>query len=359
MSADQVQPILDDPERVQAVDRKNMLRQINEFPEQCETALAIARSFEYDYIEFEPAVVFMTGTGDSSLAADMAAAAVSDQIKAPVVSDHGGRLPSYIGETALVVVVDYTGNSRSALQSYKDAKAANAQLVCVAGGGKLAEAAAKDGTRIVRIPAGQPPRMAVGYMFVQLLGIMAQYRLTVGAEDMVFSAIKLLKSTRESLRFEYPASRNTAKQTAEFLFGKVPVVFGAPGYRAVVAERWKIQIGANSKRPVMASLLPDAAAGEVSAWELAGDGFAEFAFVFLKDALDKMSEVGPVMDRTRHLLSDRYGILELEMMGATTAEKLFYGLYLADYVSYYLALLYEVDPTRTEYVTAIESKETE
>jgi glucose/mannose-6-phosphate isomerase len=358
MSADESRPVLDDPARIQSVDRRGMLRQINEFPEQCETALGIARSFEYNFAEFEPTVMLMTGTGDSGTAADVAAA-VSDQVGVPIVSEHGGRLPSYIGESALVVIVDYTGNSRSALQNYREAKSRNAEVVCLTGGGKLAEAAAKDGTRIVKIPTGQLPRTALGYMFVQLLGIMAQYRLTGSAEDTVYSGIKLLKSLRESLRFEYPASRNIAKQTAESLYGKVPVVLAAPDYRAVVARRWKSQLGANSKRPAFASITIDAAAGEISAWEMTGGNRDLFAFVFLVDSADRMSELGTATERAKQLLSDKYVVLELEMKGATACEKLLYGLYLADYVSYYLALLYEVDPRTTELVNAMESEETE
>jgi glucose/mannose-6-phosphate isomerase len=358
MSADEVRPILDDAVRVQQVDRKGMLRQINEFPEQCETALGIARSFEYNRAEFQPAMVCMTGTGDSGTAADMAAVVI-EQITVPVLSKHGGRLPSFVGETSLVIVVDYVGNSRSSLQNYREAKARNAEVVCVTGGGSLGEAAAKDGMRVVKIPTGQSARTAVGYMFIEILAIMAQYGLTSNVEEMVSSAVNLLKSTRESLRFEYPAERNAAKQAAEFLFNKTPVVFGSPGYRSVLARRWKSQIGANSKRPAFESIAIDAAAGEISAWETAGVLTEQFVFVFLKDASDKTSELGTVIERTSQVLSANYGVLELEMKGATPAERLLYGLYLADFASYYLALLYEVDPTKTEYVTLIESEATE
>lgn len=347
MSSDQLATILDDQERVQAIDRRNMLRQINELPEQCETALGIARAFQFHYAQFEPGVVLITGTGDSGFAAHMVAAAVAEQAKVPVISDCGARMPAYVGQTALVAVVDYTGHSQTALQNYREAKARGAELVCVAGGGRLAETAAQDGTRVIKLPSGQPARTAIGYLFVQLLGLLAQYRLIEPAEDFVDSGIKLLKNVRESLRFEYPSARNIAKRTAEFLFGKALVVVGAPGYRSVVAARWQSQIGANSKRPAFVSLLSGTAESELSAWETAGGEGPEFAFVLLKDVSDKTSETGLAMERMKEIVSDRCGVMELEMREATPTEKMLHGLYLADYVSYYLALLYEVDPTPT------------
>lgn len=358
MSADEIRSILDDPARVEAVDRRNMLRQINEFPEQCETALGIARSFEDKHTQFEPNVVVMTGVGDCGTAADMATV-ISDKVKIPLVSKHGGYLPSYADERALVLVVDYIGNGFTALQNYKEASARNAEVVCITGGGRLAEVAAADGRRVIKIPSAQLARTAIGYMFIQLLGVMSQYRVSVTATEAVYSAIKLLKGIRESLRFEHPASRNIAKQAAEFLYNKMPVVFGTTGYRSVIARRWKSQLGANAKRPAFSSIMVDAAAAEISAWELAGGNRDGFAFVLLNDPAERNSESEILNARAKQILGDSYAVLELDMKGSTPAEKLLYGMYLADYVSYYLALLYGVDPTPTEFVKAMESLEIE
>jgi glucose/mannose-6-phosphate isomerase len=358
MGADEIRPALDDPARVEAVDRRNMLRQINEFPEQCETALGIARSFESKQLDFEPSLVLLTGTGDCGTAADMAAV-VSDRMEIPLISKHGGYLPSYVNERTLVLVVDYTGNGRSALQNYKEARARNAEVVCITGGGKLGETASKDGVRVVKIPSAQLARTAVGYMFIAALAVMSQYGVSGLASDAVYSAIKLLKSARESLRFEYPASRNLAKQAAEFLYAKFPVIFGSTGYRSVVARRWKSQLGANSKRPAIESIILDAAAGEISAWELAGGSRDMFAFVFLRDPADKDADTVILIDKATQLLGESYRVLNVDIAGVTAAEKVLHGLYFADYVSYYLALLYEIDPTKTDYITAMESENVE
>ncbi|MCE5198156.1 hypothetical protein LLG39_04195, partial [bacterium] len=154
MTTEQPIPVLDDVARLQTVDKRNMLRLVNELPEQCETALGIGRSFSIEPLESVPNVVFITGVGSSGVAADMAVAAVSGEISIPVVADHGGKLPAYVGEQSLVIIVDYAGKSEASLRSYKDARQRGANVICVASGGALLEAASKDGIKAFKIPPG-------------------------------------------------------------------------------------------------------------------------------------------------------------------------------------------------------------
>ena len=77
----------------------------------------------------------------------MAAAVLADEAEVPIISDHGGRLPSFVGESSLVFVVDYTGKSQSELRNLRDAKHRGAQVICVTTGGKLLEAATKEEVR--------------------------------------------------------------------------------------------------------------------------------------------------------------------------------------------------------------------
>jgi len=339
---------------MQAVDKRNMLRLINELPEQCETALGIARSFSIEPPAKRPNVVFITGIGDSGAAADMAAAALADEAEIAIESDHGGKLPRYVGEDSLVIVVDYTGKSGSELRNLKEAKSRGADVICVTSGGRLLEAATSEGIRTIKIPPGQPHRSAIGYLFVPLVVTVEKLGFATGSSEKLSHAIKLMKNVREQLRFENPTARNTAKQTAQALFGKLAVIYGAPGYRSVVAARWKSQINANSKGLAFTGAFPDVAGSDISGWELVKNRSGEFGIVLLKDATDK-SEVADLMAASEDVLSN-FGVIEVDMRGGTTMEKLLYGIYLGDFVSYYLALLYEVNPSVTENVTLVESK---
>ena len=352
MTTDQPIPILDDVSRVQSVDTKGMLRLINELPEQCETALGIGRNYVVEPLETKPNMVFITGVGDSGIAGDMTAAILSEEIDVPVESDHGGRLPKCVGEESLVLVVDYSGKSETTLRNYKDAKQRNATVICITSGGKLMEAASKDGTKIIKILPGQPKRTALGYQFVPLITVMEQCGLVSGLIEKLSYAIKLLKNVREALRFENRTDRNVAKQAALALAGKPITIFGAPGYRAVIAGRYRIQFSANSKTPSSSSTFPNVVEGEIAGWELAEKNNRDYGFVFLRDKDDK-TEITDQMIISADLLKN-FGIVDLDIKGATIMEKMLYGIYLGDYISLYLALLNEVDPTITASVTFIE-----
>ena len=354
MTAEQPTPILDDPTRMHSLDKRNMLRLINELPEQCETALGIGRSFVIEPLETKPSVVFITGVGNSGIAGDMALAILSEELDVPIVSSHGSHIPRYVGEDALVLVVDYSGKSQSTLRNYTEAQQHGSKVICITSGGKLMEAAAKDGTRIIKIPPGQPARSAIGYLFVPLLAVIEKCGLTSGLLEKLSNAIKLLKNVREALRFDNPIARNIAKQMAQTLAEKLVVVYGASDYRSSVANRWKNQINANSKAVAYASTFPDAAENEISGWEMAESQLKEVALVYLKDPLDK-TETSSLMGISIELLN-KFSVSEISLMGNTTLEKLFYGIYLGDYVSCYLALLREVDPTATEFLSYIESR---
>jgi len=342
---------------MQSVDKRNMLRLITELPEQCETALGIARSFSMEPPEVKPAGVFITGVGDSGLAADMAAAVLADSAEVPIVSDHGAKLPKHVGENSLVIVIDYSGKSELQVRNLRNAKQRGAHVLCVTSGSNLLEAALSEGINTIRIPPGQPERSALGYLFVPLVAAVEKIGLATGQVEKLSHAIKLMKNVREGLRFENPTSRNVAKQIAHRLFGKLVVIYGAPRYRAAVANRWKRQIGANSKGLAFIGAFPDLALNDISGWEFVTNRSGEFGIVLLSDPSDK-GEMAKLMTASEEVLSE-FGVVRAEMHGSTVMEKLLYGVYLGDYVSYYLALLYGVNPVVTENVSRVQSKVSE
>ncbi len=345
-------PALDDVVRMQAIDKRNMLRLINELPEQCETALGIARDFEIESEDAAPSSVFISGVGDSGVAADMAAAALADVAHVPVISDHGGRLPRFVAEGTLVFIADYTGKSEIAMRNLRDAKFRGAQVICIATGGKLLESAANEEVPAIKIPPGQPGRTAIGYLLVPIIAVLDKVGVAPGRIEQLSHGIKLMKNVREMFRFTTPTVRNSAKQTAEALFGRFVGIYGITGYRTAVADRWKNQFAANGRAIACSGSLAGLAMAGVAAWETAGGRADELALVLLRDKMDR-GETADLVNATAEVLQD-YRIVDVELRGATTIEKLLYGIYFGDYVSYYLALLAEVDPSSSEYLARVE-----
>jgi len=229
-----------------------------------------------------------------------------------------------------------------------------ARVICVTTGGQLLETAATDGVSVIKIPPGQPQRTAIGYLLASPIVVFEKLDLAPGVSQQLASAVLLLKNAREALRFESPTARNDAKRVAESIFGKGVVIYGAADYRREVAMRWKSQINVNAKTPAISNSFPDVIDGGICAWQKEGAPSEGFGAVYLKDPSDR-GETVELMDFVGELLGE-FGVTEAEIKGSTTVEKLLYGAYLGDYVSYYLALLYQVNPTLTANISYIQSR---
>ena len=67
--------------------------------------------------------------------------------------------------------------------------------------------------------------------------------------------------------------------------------------------------------------------------------------IFLRDKADE-TEVPLMMDATRDLM-EGISYIDLDIKGTSIAEKVLYGVFLADYISYYVAILKGNNPSST------------
>ncbi len=173
MTTEQSLPILDDPIRMQSIDKRNMIRIVDELPEQCERAMNIGRSFVAPEFDAPIDRVFLVGSGDNELACEMAALILAEYIGVPVSVGGVGSVPRFVGASTLAVIVDYSGKNPGILSVYDELQARGIKAVCVTSGGKLSEKAAAGGSKIFKVPPGQPTRSAFGYLVIPPIAVAA------------------------------------------------------------------------------------------------------------------------------------------------------------------------------------------
>lgn len=351
MTAEETVIMLDDWSLVQSVDKRNMLRMIDELPEQFETALAMAREFAIEPSVEPLSTLCVTAVAESATIAELAVTSMNDCGTIPTVFIGSRPIPNFVGENTAVVVIDYHGKSETILRNYRAATARGARIFVATSGGPLLQAAVADGARIFRMAPGQPARTAVGYLFVPVVCIAQSLGLVTGGVERIASAVLRMKAAREEFRFARPLSSNPAKQIADLLSDKTIAVYGSGGYGDALAKRWSSQIAANAKRPSMNGFFPDAAYGDLSTWEN-HDGIAP-GFVFLTDPEDTVDSRS-LMQIAEKLAPAQ--VSKVAIKGGSSIEKALYGLMLGDYVSCYLALLAQTNPTPMEIVQSIESR---
>jgi glucose/mannose-6-phosphate isomerase len=339
------------PERVAQLDSGDMLGWIASLPRQLTAGYAVAGSMlagafsEHGAtgLPVRPTGLVLCGMGGSAIGADLMLACLPG-LDVPATVVRGYELPAWAGPRTLVIAVSHSGETEETLSCVTAALARGCRPVCVASGGALARLAEEHGLSLVRVPAGGQPRAAVGYLTAPLLAAVEAAGLADRVKDSVDEAAAVLRDGNESLGPERPAAANPAKALALRLHRRQAVVYGA-GLTAPAARRWKGQINENAKAPAFWNELPELDHNELVGWTSLPLVASSSLVVLLEDAaadprLRRRAEL-----TTMELEATGVAVEHAYARGDSRLARLFSLVQLGDYVSFYLALLYGVDPT--------------
>lgn len=340
---------LDDRSFVTRLDPSGMYDLTVAFPDQCMSALEATDRASLEIMA--PSNVVLTGLGGSAAGGDLTRCLFENEGRAPFMVNRDYSLPRFVGRETLVFAVSYSGNTEETLAAVEDAKSKGAQIVAVTSGGALGEMAAAEKWPIVTIPGGQPPRTALGYLFLPVVKLCEMIGL-LPVHD--FGALlDLLQTCSEEWGVAVAEESNPAKRLARELYGGLPVLYGLGGWQSAVAYRWKGQINENAK--VMAShhAFPELCHNEILGWVGAGaQGEIAWRTVVLKDGTEsaKMNERAAV---TARLTAGATKTMYARAPGVTLLEKMLALTYMGDFVSLYLAALNGVDPENIDSINTL------
>jgi glucose/mannose-6-phosphate isomerase len=138
---------------------------------------------------------------------------------------------------------------------------------------------------------------------------------------------------------------NHAIQIAEKIYNKIPIIYSSSDVLDIVNLRWRGQIQENSKNLAFGNLLPEMNHNEINSFQNPGDLLSKFTLILLSEKSDN-PKITERLNAVEKLLSKRCEtILKIESNEEMLLVRLFDLIYLADWVSFYLALLNNEDPT--------------
>jgi len=229
-------------------------------------------------------------------------------------------------------------------------------LAAVSTGGLLEEVAKLNDIPLAMIPPGMQPRAALGYSFSMLLLFLEKIGLLNGVTENLENVAAKLKSYRDNYIEDYPADKNMAKKLAERLHGNIPIIYSGPTLTDAVGARWKGQICENSKVLAFANQFAEFNHNELVGWfkdtkQLAGNLVA----VVLRDFED-YPQIKSRMDIVKNILEElEVEVIEIYSRGDDRLERMFSLIQIGDFVSYYLAVLREVDPSPVEVIQRLKA----
>jgi glucose/mannose-6-phosphate isomerase len=338
---------LDDYNQFTNLDTQNILAAIDGLPEQLETAW---RSGQAQPLPAWGGIqrVLVTGMGGSAIGADLLSAYAYPLSPIPLQVHRDYGLPSWAkGPQTLVIASSHSGNTEETLSGFTAALESGCHILAITTGGKLAAAAQKaasaDHALWIFEHHGQP-RTAVGYSFGLLLATLARLHLIPDPAAELHNALLAMRLQQTHLKANVPVVQNPAKRMAGQWVGRWVSILGS-GLMSPVARRWKGQISELAKAWGQFEALPEADHNTLAGTQNPEALLSHMFTVFLSAPSDHPR------NRLRSELTRREFMVEgintdtFQASGDTPLAHLWTCLHFGDYAAYYLAMLYEVDPT--------------
>jgi len=357
---------LDDCKKIKSIDRSDLGRIQVRFPENCEDAikradklkipthLRISRKVSINY--GKPERILVTGMGGSAIVGDILRTWLSDYLPIPISVSRDYHLPAYANNRTLVFAVSYSGNTEETLSSLMEAVQRRCMIIGISSGGALQKFCQKLKMPFVKLPENMPSRAAIPYLFFPLAIAIEKIGALKSIRGEIAESLSVLKQIREEIKPEAPAHRNIAKQMALQIKGTAPVIYGFGSFESV-ALRIKTQFNENSKVPANCGVFPELNHNEIVGWGGPSELTKIFSIILIRDS-NEPPEITARIDLTKKLvLKGKVGkILELYAKGQSKLAKMLSTMYVGDFASIYLAILYEVDPTEIEVITRMKEE---
>lgn len=345
---------LDDPEVYQRLDPGQMLTHLHRFPQQCKEAWQKAKDFKLPQHFGSSDKVVVMGMGGSAIGGDLVRSLTSS-LNTPIIFIHRDYdLPAFVDEQTLVIASSYSGMTEETLSAFSQSLKTKARKLVITTDGKLRTLAEEHNVPVFLIDYSSPPRAALGYGLLPLLNFL--YQLGYLKEiPQVEETIQALEVLVEKLQETVPTHLNPAKEIAIKLYDKLIVIYGA-GLLAEVARRWKTQFNENSKawafHEVFSELNHNAVVGYSFPKKLA----QQVCVILLRSP-----SLHPRILARYQVTSEILGKAGIEHQIVDSEDKsglsqVMSMIFIGDWVSYYLAMLYETDPSEVRMIDYLKGR---
>ncbi len=343
----EVTTVLDDIEKIRAVDPGNMYNCVFDFPEQLADALRIAQRWQVEPLNFAGIKnIVLIGMGGSAIGGDLVRSFLTSKLFIPFQVCRHYVIPEYVDDETLVIASSYSGNTEETLAALEDALSRKAMVVALTTGGLLKDVADINGIPIVIVPPGLQPRAALGYSVVPLLVFMEKIGLVKNVDKEITAVIAKLQDYRDKYIEDSPILQNPAKNIAQRIHGKIPIIYSGPTLTETVALRWKGQICENAKTLAFVNHFPEFNHNELVGWSSVIDAYKDHLVVIVLRDSDDHPQVRKRMNIVEGIIKElSVDVIEVHSRGTQPLERILSLVQLGDFVSYYLAVLNNVDPT--------------
>lgn len=329
------------------VDRASIHLIYEKWPDHFRDAAKISPKLDHGP-EFYRSLV-LCGMGGSGTSCDILQQVMSDNCNVPSVVVKGGDIPRFVNKRSLVIINSVSGNTAETVHMMKVAANRRAEVICISAGGKLKDAAIKEGLSHIDIPNLSVPRASLPYLLLPGLKLINPLlsKPVRGATSMNQSLAKIARKISISV----PHEINVAKQIAQFLEGGLAFCFTSPQLISA-GTRFKNSLNENAKLHCLRETVMEASHNEIVPFTFDNNYNSRVLLLrWLKDS----EAVNDRFQKVRSLFSDiRQPFMEIAVEGALL-NAIVSSIYILDYSSIYMAVARKIDPAPTPAIDILKS----
>jgi len=339
--------ILNDLDAMQKLDASNTRGSIEQIAQQVQDVWEQAQSLKIPAAYKNVRNIVVGGMGGSALGTHVIQAVFKDELGLPITIVPDYTLPAFVDENTLFIASSYSGSTEETLSTTKRALERGAKVAGITSGGELSAMLQEaDVPALIFTPTYNPsgqPRMALGYSVFGQIALLSQLGVLSVSDTQVAEVLNAIAAVHLLTGVTVLEESNPAKLLAYQFSRRIPIVTVAEHLEGV-AHVFANQLNENAKTYSEYRVVP-----EINHHLLEGLQFPEnrddmlFFFTVLSDLYQPGNSKR--MTLTQEILQkNNIDFQTLQLTSSTKLEQAFELLTFGAYVTYYLAMLHQLDP---------------
>lgn len=347
---------LDNIKSMQDLDQENILGNICDLPDQVEKCWQDFEQIALPTPYINAKSVLILGMGGSAQGGGIIASLAQKTSSIPVEVLRDYDIPAWVDKNTLVIAVSYSGETEETLSAFSQAVKLTEKLITISTDGQLYSLGSQRKALHYKVVYGSQPRAALGYTLTAVLAIFKKLNLIEVTSDDIKEAVILMRALQKKIGAEIPERRNMAKILAQKIYNRFPVIYGA-GNMAEVARRTKAQMNENAKTASFYEVFPELNHNALVGLDFPNEIRQKLFFLILQSKYDHPRTILRE-NITAQILEQKklpYESIMMQPSGSQFAE-IMQMITLTDFVSYYVAILNNIEPNPVGIIEVLKEK---
>lgn len=350
---------LDNQVELEKIDTGKIISSIRLLPDQMEEAWEEIKKIDIPQHYYHAKNLVISGMGGSALGGRIIDSLLVDRVRIPIEIVNSYKVPNYVNKDSFVFASSYSGNTEEIISATKHAISKGGLVFGSIAGGKLKEIFEENGLPYYHInpisnPSGQP-RMGLGYAIFSTLSVLSKCNYIQISDDEFYKMVVLARSFVKEYDLDVGMDKNLAKLIAKSLHEKA-VILIASEHLVGVVHAFKNQLNENSKNFSTSFDIPELNHHLLEGLSHPANLRGLFHFLMFESDLYP-TRVGLLYGLTREIIEkNKHSVSVFQPRSETKLSQIIETLIMGSFVSYYLAILNNVDPVAIPYVDYFKEK---